>query len=141
VFCETVAIKRILSSEDNEFISRSGAKEVQRLFLKERKKLALQWLQMTQRQLTHLMDLHLRLAGYTYDPHPTFELKLSAKYLNLIVVSHIVLVLLWVGGPFTATHTIAYTIRVAENFCTIFSLRLERINPTRLSPRRESLVH
>lgn len=141
VFYETVAIKRIFSSEDKEFISRSGAEDVQRLFLKERKKLALQWIWMIQRELGHLMDLHLRLASYTYDPRPKVELKLSAKYLNLIVVSHIVLLLLWLRGPFKATRSIAYTIRVAGRFCTIFSLRLERINPAQLSPGRESLVH
>jgi len=140
VFFETAAIKRILSTEDMEFISRSGAEDVRRLFLKERKTLALQWLRMTQRRLAHLMDLHLRLASYTYDPRPKIELKLSAKYLNLIVASHIVLLLLWLGGPFKATRTIAYTIRAAGNFCTIFSLRLERISPTRLSPGRESPV-
>jgi hypothetical protein len=141
VFYETAAIQRIFSSEDMEFISRSGTVDVRRLFLKERKTLALQWLRMIQRQLAHLMDLHLRLASYTYDPRPKFELKLSAKYLNVIVVSHIVLLLLRIRGPFKATRAIAYTIRAAGRFCTIFSLRLERISPTRLSPGRESLVH
>jgi hypothetical protein len=141
VFCEAAAIERIFSSEDIDFISRSGAKDARRLFLKERKKLALQWLRLIQSQLAHLMDLHLRLASYTYDPSPGFELKLSAKYLNLRVVSYIVLLLLWLRGPFKATAVIAYTIRAAGRFCTTFSLRLERVSPTRLSAGRESLVH
>jgi hypothetical protein len=142
VFCETIAIKRIFSSEDKEFISRSGAEDVQRLFLRERKKLAIQWLRMIQRKLAHLMDLHLRLASYTYDPRPKLELKLSAKYLNLIAVSHIVLLLVRLRGPFKASRAIAYTVRASGKFCTIFSLRLERINPTQLGlGRAESLVH
>jgi hypothetical protein len=141
VFSDTAAIKRILSSKDMEFISRSGAEDARCLFLKERKTLALQWLRMIQRQAARLMDLHLRLASYTHDPRAKFELELSAKYLNLIVVSHIVLVLFWLRGPFKATRTTAYTIRSAGSFCAVFSLRLERISRSRLSPVRESLVH
>jgi len=41
------------------------------------------------------MDLHLRLAGYTHEPNPRFELKLTAKYLSFLLVSYALLFLLW----------------------------------------------
>jgi hypothetical protein len=141
VFVATAAINRIFSSEDMEFIARSAAKNARCLFLKERKILALQWLRMMQKQVAQLMDVHLRLASHTYDPSPRFELRLTAKYLTFVSISYIVLLLLWLRGPFKARRSTAYTIRAAGNFCTVFSLRLEQINPTRLSPGRESLVH
>jgi len=141
VFVQTSAIERVFSVEDFKFIVRAGKDDARRLFLHERKKLALLWLRNTQKRVAQLMDLHLRLANYTYDPNPGFELELNAKYGAFVVLSNIVLLLLWVAGPFKATRTIAYTIRAAGNFCSVFSLRLERINPTRLSPGRESLVH
>jgi len=135
------AVNRIFSSEDMEFISRSAPNDARRLFLKERKLLALQWLRLMQKQVAQLMDIHLRLAGHTYDPSPRFELRLTAKYLAFALFSYMVLFLLWVRGPFKATRGTAYTIRAAESFCSVFSLRLERINPARLSSGRESLVH
>jgi len=141
VFVETAAIRRIFSVEDAEFVARSGTRDVKRLFCGERRKLALQWLRRTQKQVAQLIDLHLRLASYTFDPSPRFELRLTAKYLTFVVVSNIVLLLLWLLGPFKATRSISYTIRTASSFCTTFSLRLERVNPTRLSSGRESLVH
>jgi hypothetical protein len=141
VFVETEAIKRIFSVEDAEFIARSARPDVQCLFLKERKKLAHQWVRKTRTQVARLMDLHLRLASYTYDPSPRFELKLTAKYLTFVVVSFIVLLLVWLLGPFKATRSISYAIRTAGSFCATFSVRLERVNPTHLSPGRESLVH
>jgi hypothetical protein len=87
------------------------------------------------------MDLHLRLASYTYDPNPGFELRLTVKYFTFVVVSNIALLLLWLLGPFKATRTLSYAIRTAGSFCSTFSFRLERVNPTRLSSGRESLVH
>jgi len=141
IFVETGMIKRIFSLEDAEFVAHSGTPDVTRSFLKERKKLALQWFRGTRKQVAQLMDLHLRLAGYTHDPSPGFELRLTAKYLIFVAVSNIVLLLVWVLGPFKATRSISYAIRAAGSFCTTFSVRLERVNPTRLSSGRESLVH
>jgi hypothetical protein len=140
VFVETGAIKRIFSIDDAEFIARSAGPDVQCLFLKERKKLAQQWVRKTRTHVAHLMDLHLRLASYTSDPSPRFELNLTAKYLTFVAVSNIVLLLLWLLGPFKASRSISYVIRTAGSFCTTFSVRLERVNPKRLSSGRESLV-
>ncbi len=141
VFVQRAAIERVFSVEDFKFIARTGNDDARRLFLKERKRLALLWLRKTQKQVAQLIDLHLRLANYTYDPNPGFELELNAKYAAFVVVSNIVLLLLWVAGPFMATGTIAYTIRATGDFCSVFSLRLERVNPTRLSSDRECLIH
>jgi hypothetical protein len=141
VFVETAVIKRIFSVEDAEFVARSATPDVKCSFFNERKKLALHWFRRTRKQVARLMDLHLRLAGYTYDPSPGFELRLTAKYLTFVAVSNIVLLLLWLLGPFKATRSISYAIRTAGSFCTTFSVRLERVNPTRLSSGRESLVH
>jgi hypothetical protein len=128
VFVEAAAIERIFSTEDMEFVSHASAPKVQHRFLKERKALAIQWLRKTQKQVAELMDLHLRLAGYTHEPSPRFELKLSAKYLSFLLVSYTLLLLLWLRGPFKARRAVAYTSGVAGYFCTVFSLRLQSVN-------------
>jgi hypothetical protein len=141
VFVETAVIERIFAVEDAEFIARSAPRDVKRSFFSERKKLAVHWFRKTRKQMAGLMDLHLRLASYTHDPSPGFELRITAKYLTFVAVSNIVLLLLWLLGPFRATRSVSYAIRAAGSFCTTFSIRLERVNPTRLSSSRESLVH
>jgi hypothetical protein len=122
VFVETAAIKRIFSSD------------IRRFFLKERKRLAIQWLRMTQRQVAQLMDLHLKLAGYTYEPSPSFEFKLTVKHLCFMFVSNVLLAFLWLRGPFEAVKLVTYTLQTVEYFGSVFSLRLEDINPVKLSP-------
>lgn len=137
VFVETAAIKRIFAKEDMEFISEAATEDVQRFFLKERKGLAIQWVRVTQKQVAHLMDLHLKLASYTKEPSPRYEVKLTANYLCFILASYGLLILLSLFGPFEAARIVAYTVRVAEYFCSVFSLRLEKIEPVKLSPARQ----
>lgn len=127
VILETAAIERIFSSDDSEFISHSGTPKVQRLFLRERKALATLWLRKTQKRVAQFMELHSRLAGYTQEPTPRFELKLAGKYAAFIVVSYLLLLLLWLRGPFTEGRVVGYTCGVAGYFCAICSLRLERV--------------
>ena len=133
-FVEAAAIERIFSIEDMAFISHASSPNAQRLFLEERKALAIQWLRKTQKQVAQLMDLLLRIAGNTQEPSPGFELKLAAKYLVFLLVSYILLFLLWLRGPFKARRVVAYTSRVAAYFCTVFSLRLESLNALPLGP-------
>jgi hypothetical protein len=134
VFIETAIVRRIFSVEDANFIEVSATPIVRRSFLKERKQLALRWFRKTRKQVAQLMDLHLRLASYTYDPNPRFELRLTVTYLAFVAVFNVVLLLLWLLGPFKASRGISYAIRMAGSFCSAFSIRLGRVNPTRLSP-------
>jgi len=134
VFVETAAIKRIFANEDMEFISQGRIGDVRRFFLKERKRLAIQWLRMTQRQVARLIDLHLKMASYTYEPSPSLEFQLTVKYLCFVLISNVLLAFLWLRGPFEAVKLVTYTLRSAEYFGSVFSLRLEKIDPVKLGP-------
>jgi hypothetical protein len=136
LFLETSAIKRIFAEDDMEFISETATADVKRFFVKERKRLAIQWLRLTQKQVTQLMDVHLKLASYTYEPSPRYEFRLTADYLCFLVASYSLLFLMWLRGPFEAARTVDYTLRGAEHFCSIFSIRLEKVDPVKLGAAR-----
>jgi hypothetical protein len=140
IFVETAAIQRVFSAEDAAFISHSGSLKLQNLFLKERKALAMHWLRKTQKQVAHLMGLHLRLAGYARESNPTFELKLAVKYVLFLFLSNLVLLLLWLRGPFRTGRVIAYMVGFAGSFCTIFSLRLASVSAVGLRKSSESVT-
>ncbi len=132
VFVETAAIKRIFATEDMEFILQAGPHDVERFFLKERKRLAIKWLRMTQREVARLMDIHLKLASYTYERSARFELQLTVKYFCFMFISNVLLAFLWLRGPFEAVKIVTYTLHTAEYFCSVFSLRLEKIDSVKL---------
>jgi hypothetical protein len=133
---EAMATRRIFAIDDMEFIASKGALELQHFFVKERQSLAVRWLRLTQKQVAQLMELHLRLASYTFEPSPRFEFRLTINYMCFVVVSNSLLTLLWLRGPFNAVRIVSYTLSVAEYFCSVFSLRLENTNPVKLGAAR-----
>jgi hypothetical protein len=142
VFAETKTIKRILSGDDSEFVTRLGISDLRSLFLKERKKLALKWFSNTRNRAARLMDLHLRLASSTDQATPPLdELKMTATYLIFVVMCNIALVLVWTLGPFRASRAISYSIYAMGNFSAAVSRQLDNVKPSRLGSSRESLVH
>ncbi|MHB8500715.1 MAG: hypothetical protein ACYDCG_12015 [Candidatus Acidiferrales bacterium] len=132
MFAETAAIKRVFADEDKEFVSRTGTPDVERVFLKERKRLAIQWVRMTQRQVADLMNLHLKLASYTHVPSPKSEAKLTASYFCFVLASNGLLILLGLLGPFAAVRIVTYALRMSEHFCSAFSIRLQKVDPVKL---------
>ena len=134
IFAETIATKRIFAIEDMEFISRAGPSDVQRFFVKERSALAREWLRTVQKQVAHIMDLHLRLASYTYEPSAKFEFGLTVRYLWFILASDVLLILIWLRGPFEAVRITGYTLDVAEHFCAAFRVRLRETDLAKLGP-------
>jgi hypothetical protein len=133
---EAMATRRIFAIDDMEFIVGKGALELEHFFVKERQSLAIKWLRLTQKQVAQLMDVHLRLASYTFEPSPRFEFRLTINYVCFVVVSNALLTLLWLRGPFNAVRIVSYTLSVADYFCSVFSLRLEKTNPVKLGAAR-----
>jgi hypothetical protein len=134
---EAIATRRIFALDDMEFIASKGALELQHFFVKERQSLAVKWLRLTQKQVAQLMELHLRLASYTFEPSARFEFRLAVNYVYFVVVSNALLTLLWLRGPFNAVRIVSYTLSVADYFCSVFSLRLEKTDPVKLGAARQ----
>ncbi len=132
--------KRIFEPNDIKFISRQPCLEARRVFLLERKTLAISWLRNIRRQLAHLKDLHLKLASYTNRPSPKFDLRFLTNYLIFAVLCDSLVVLVWIRGPFQLVTTVGHTLSAVNELCAVFSLRLEDIDAALLGPARRSNV-
>ena len=141
ILIQTAAINRILSNDDLEFVSRSGQADLQRLFLREPKRLAMHWFRKIKKQVRCLMTVHLRLAARAPLSSPRLEVTLCLRYILFMALSNSVLLLFWLLGPFETKRTLVYVIRGVERFFTIFGARLEGINTAHLGSGREFLVH
>ena len=82
------------------------------------------------------MDVHLKLASYTFEPSPGLEFRLTVNYLCFVVVSNALLMLVWLRGPFKAVKIVGYTRGVAEHFCSVSNTRLEKTDPVKLGAAR-----
>ncbi len=132
--------KRIFEAGDMKYISRQPSLEARRVFLQERKALAISWLRHTRRQLAYLMDLHLKLASYTYHPSPRSDLSLWFEYRIFALMCDSLVAVVWIRGPFQLGTIVGHTLSAVNEFCAVFSLRLEDINAGLLSPTRRTNV-
>ena len=91
---------RCLSEEDVSFIESLASAGVCRLFLSERRRLALQWLRLTRREATRLFGLHVRTARYAPDLQPLTEGKLVVQFAAFWLIYEVLVGLVRLYGPF-----------------------------------------
>jgi len=90
---------RIFGREDWDFALSHASKEIQRLFLRERKKIALFWLSEIRGQARAAMRLHVSHAGKSERLVPMIELRLAIDYFSVRIKCEFIAVVLLLRGP------------------------------------------
>ncbi|MBV8733120.1 MAG: hypothetical protein JO336_25200 [Acidobacteriia bacterium] len=92
-------LNQCLSAEDLDFVQRRNSRGLVRLFLCERRRLAIAWLRQTRKEAHRLVRLHLHSVRYAED----VRLAAEARLLLALVLFHLVYVallsLFWWYGP------------------------------------------
>jgi len=121
-------VERIFAPEDWEFVSRQTPLRVQRIFLEERRAIALSWLRQTRREAARLLDFHLRVVRRNVNLRPAVEIKLALRYVLFLLVCNVLGVLIWLGGPFYSRKMVGYAVGVAQRLSYISGELLESMN-------------
>jgi len=95
-------MERILAPEDARYIASLRLPRVHRLFLQERRRLAIAWLRANRAEATRLFALHRRAVRQTRDVSPMMEVRVACAFaLFMLNYAAIVGLVQWVG-PFRA---------------------------------------
>jgi len=97
---ERALMYQILSLEDFAFIKSLHSAELRRLFLRERRRLALDWMNEMLREAQRLMLLHGRLARHSPDLSIMHELQVAFEYSVFLGVYGVAFGLVWLFGPY-----------------------------------------
>lgn len=92
-------LDRIFGCEDWDFVLSHGSKEVRRLFLFERKLLALSWLSEIRSEAKAAMGFHVSHAGKSKKLLPMLELRLAVDYLLIRLKCGFIALVISLGGP------------------------------------------
>jgi len=92
-------LDRCLSVEDLAFISSFASRHLLRLFVRERRRLAIAWLRQTRREAQRLLQLHVRSVRYAADLLPGAEVTLFLAAALFLVVYGIMLGIVFWYGP------------------------------------------
>jgi hypothetical protein len=91
-------LDRCLSSEDLAYVSSFESQSLLRLFVRERRRLAVAWLRQTRREAQRLLGLHVRSVRYAADLRPGAEAKLFlAAGLFLLIYGAMLGIVSWYG--------------------------------------------
>lgn len=90
---------RIFGPEDWDFILSRASKEVQQLFLMERKQIAFCWLSQIRSQAKAALRFHLARSRKSEKLEPMLELRLAVDYFTIRVKCGFIAAILWAQGP------------------------------------------
>jgi hypothetical protein len=90
---------RIFSKDDREFIARTRSPRLQQLYKQERRKVALQWVRCTSREVSRIMRNHRLGSRQSTNLNVAAETKLFCQYAELRFLCGMLLLLIRLFGP------------------------------------------
>jgi len=114
--CPPELVARIFSRADWELISRTHSSSLERLFLQERRKVALFWVRHTSRGIRQVMRKHTEAARNAADIRFRTELSLFLFYMELLLMCETLDVLITTVGPSRLQRIASYVHELSREF-------------------------
>jgi len=92
-------LPHVFSHQDWEFVRELNSVNLKKLFLRERKAVALTWLAETSAALKVVMHEHALAARHSTNLNPLTELRLLARYISLLLLCGLLAIAIRVVGP------------------------------------------
>lgn len=97
--CPPEFVSQIFSRDDSEFVSATKSPPLRQLFYRERKAVALLWVQQTSAVIQRIMREHPHLARGSHDLEFATEVKLILLYGELMLICGVLFVAIQSAGP------------------------------------------
>lgn len=123
-------VERIFALEDWEFILNFSPRQIQRLFLTERRQVALTWLREVRKKVDEVRGLHGKAVRRSSNLRPVGELQLATSYAFFLSVYASLFLLIWLRGPFAARRMVGFTVDLAEGVSLLTTRLLVELEPT-----------
>jgi hypothetical protein len=133
-------VDRIFAKDDLKYVIESTPPEIQRVFLKERKKIAMAWVGRIHSAFVTLMRFHRRHArSYARLSFGT-EVWLALNFAALLSTCRILQVMLYLRGPYAAPGMVRAAMIVGARVCTVSeeSLAFLKVQPVKQFSDSES---
>jgi len=115
-------LDRMFGPDDWDFVLSRAPKQVQRLFLSERKELARYWLCLVRIRAKTAMRIHVAHARNSDRLQPFLELRLAIEYLMVRAKCELVAALLWLRGPMALRKMIKQADGLSDQLTALLAL-------------------
>lgn len=125
-------VQRIFTQEDWEYIRSEAPKAVREIFMEERKKVALFWIEQVRTQIRSLRRFHRGAARSYARLNPRLEMELALWFAGLTGACSLLQVLVYLGGPYAAPGMVGAMANAASRACKISERSLAFLNAAQL---------
>jgi hypothetical protein len=122
-------VQRVFAKQDLEYVLASSPEPVHRVFLDERRKVAMIWVRQVRRGVLSLRAFHLGQARHYARVNLATELQLAANFALLLIACRALEVALFFGGPYAAPQVLGRTVGVAGKLCRVSQQSLAFLSP------------
>jgi hypothetical protein len=133
-------VGRIFADDDREYVASAAPGPLYQLFLNERKKVALSWVNQVRAQVLSLQRFHLGEARFYTRLSLRAEIELACGFMELRVACRALQCLVYLAGPFAAPRMVGATATVAARVCEISEKSLAFLNPVQFRPLADRSV-
>jgi len=109
--------ERIFANGDYRYIISAGDPALTAMFLSERRKIALSWVEQIRRQIVSLREFHLGSARLHSQLSPRVEARLAFEFFTLLCVCRFLQLALYLRGPYAAPRMVGRVVAVAARVC------------------------
>jgi hypothetical protein len=130
-------VSRLYDRRDLDFVMACTPAEVQRRFLAERKRLALQWIGSIRNEIVELRRFHTEQSRLHANIGVRSELALAFDFSSFLMACRILELALRLRGPYGVQGAVRWTIGAADRLCAISEKSLD-VLAARVNVRRET---
>ena len=127
-------VAHIFARRDLEYVIADTSKEIQRLFLKERKKIVLAWVSEIRRQIVYLQHFHLGYSRHFARLKISTEIALALDFMALRMECRALYLFYYLRGPYGAPNFPSKTVAAAERLCALTGRSLAFLAPAEVTP-------
>jgi hypothetical protein len=125
-------VKRVFDRGDWEYVKSEAPKPVRQLFLEERKRIAILWIDQVRNQINNLSRFHRGSARHYAKLNPRTEMSLAFSFFGLVCSCRALQMTVAVAGPYAAPRLVGAVATAAERTCKISEQSLAFLNAAQL---------
>jgi hypothetical protein len=129
-------IERIFNRADLQYATTETPDEICELFLAERKRISLMWVNRVRGEVRNLMHFHLGYSRFHAKLSLKTELRLAFDFILLLLACRLLQLLLYMRGPYSAPAMVGVAASAAVRVCRISEKSLAFLNPLASNPLR-----
>lgn len=126
-------VSRIFAADDLEYVRRNAPQNIQELFSRERRRIALDWVRHVRSEVIRLQHFHRETARFYSELKMRTELELALNFAALALACRALQIALFLRGPYPAPRIVEAATAAAVRICSISEISLAFLTPPGLT--------